>query len=81
MLPNKEPSLIYIGDWSSLVMALALGARNREFNSLIPDHYADVVQWLVCGLAKAETAVRICSFAPYGVIGEVVTRKNTKRDK
>ena len=32
----KSPS--FLGTWSSLVMALALGARNREFESLSPDH-------------------------------------------
>lgn len=32
----KSPSIL--GTWSSLVMALALGARNREFESLSPDH-------------------------------------------
>ena len=32
----KSPS--FLGTQSSLVMALALGARNREFKSLSPDH-------------------------------------------
>ena len=60
---------------AQLGRALGLGPSGCRFKSCLSDHYADVVQWLVCGLAKAETAVRICSFAPYGVIGEVVTRR------
>lgn len=34
--------------------------------------YADIVQWLVCGLAKAEMRVQFSLFAPNFIIYDII---------
>lgn len=40
-VPEKGPRLPSRGEWRSLVSALALGARGRRFESVLPDYFSE----------------------------------------
>ena len=54
---NKIKNIKFYGDWE-------ISTAGGSGPSVTKYVFADVVQWLVCGLAKAEMRVRFPSFAP-----------------